>query len=264
MPMSSPEQSALLSVRAVTKSFGARRVLTDVSFDIMPGEFVGLIGANGAGKTTLLRCLSGQLQIEGGAVRVCGLDLRTDPVAAKRALGFAIEPDWLPLKLTGRQTLEFVAGAKSLTELEPDVLELAAQLEILPRLDEVLGTYSRGMLQKIGILCALTGKPRLVLLDESLNALDPVSAFRLKQYLREAVAAGTMSVLLSSHAIETVERIASRVLMLSDGQLQLDLSRAELDRLVRESGKTLEEIFVERIARSAADFTVPDVTTPHA
>lgn len=237
----------LFTVFELSKFYGSRVAVSDLNLSAQPGEFIGLIGANGSGKTTFLRCLSGQLRSTSGRVVIDGVEMLRDPVQAKGRIGYAIEPELLPQGLTGFQILEFVAGTKRRPDWRREIAVVAEMLEIDNRLGERVQTYSHGMRTKIGILAALIGEPKLLILDESLSALDPVSAYRLKKHLTDGAADKRWTVILSTHMIEAVEQIATRVVMLHGGTLAADWKRNDLEKLKSDSGQTLEEILVERI-----------------
>lgn len=239
----------LFSVHNLTKTYGEREALRGVSLEAQSGEFIGLIGANGSGKTTLLRCLAGIIRPTTGKIAVDSCDMLRQSVSAKKAIGWAIESELLPAGLTGLQIIEFVAGIKLCASWREELAPLAEMLDMQQRLDDRIQTYSQGMRAKIGVLCALIGQPKLVLLDESLSTLDPVATFRIKKFLFGEVTQGRWTVVLSTHAIEMVENIASRVVILHDGLLAADWSRDEIDRRKSESGKSLEEILVDRITK---------------
>lgn len=237
----------LFSVRGLVKHYGSREAVRNITVSARLGEFIGIIGANGSGKTSFLKCLCGILRPTSGAISVDGHDVLREPARAKLRIGYAIESELLPTGLTGFQILEFVAGSKARNAWRQELEPLAAMLAIDTRLDDPVATYSQGMRAKVGILAALIGEPKLIVFDESLATLDPVAAYRLKQYLNVGVKTARWTVLLSTHAIESVEHVASRVLMLQDGRLSADWSSAELNNLRHETGKTLEEILVSRI-----------------
>ncbi len=239
----------VFTVQGLVKRYGTREAVRGISATAEFGEFIGLIGANGSGKTSFLKCLCGQIRPNAGTISVDGIDMLREPVRAKQCIGYAIESELLPNKLTGNQVLDFVAGTKSCPVWRDGIAPLAELIEIHERLDDPIETYSQGMRAKIGILAALIGEPKLIVFDESLATLDPVAAYRLKQFLREGVAAERWSVVLSTHAIESVEHVATRVMMLQAGQLAADWTKQELLDLRERTGKTLEEILVERIVR---------------
>jgi len=239
--------SNVFAVENLRKNYGAREAVRGLSLSATLGEFIGVIGANGSGKTTFLKCLCGQLRPTDGTVKVCNIDMLREPVKAKQQIGYAVEAELLPKSLTGNQILDFAAGTKVRPSWKDELAELCELLQMQWRLDDPISSYSQGMRAKIGILMALIGEPKLIVLDESLATLDPVAAYRLKKHLSDGVKSSRWTVLLSTHAIESVEHVASRVLMLQDGRLAADWSSQELVDLRQETGKTLEEILVSRI-----------------
>ena len=207
-----PPSPVAIQVSDLTRHFGAVKALRGISFEVQPGEFVGLIGHNGAGKTTALRVLTGQLPPTSGTVRVTGIDVQARPRAARTAMGYTPEQPLLYEYLTAREFLEFVAEVRGQGDLE-------AALHL--------------------------SKPPVLVFDEALNGLDPPSAARVKEHLTDLCSEGC-AVLLSTHVLETVERIAHRVVMLAHG-------RIVADKRVSDIGQDgLERLFLQRIASSHA------------
>ncbi|HVW67507.1 MAG TPA: hypothetical protein VHB68_00970, partial [Steroidobacteraceae bacterium] len=159
---------------------------------------------------------------------IYGASLLTDPLGAKRAMGYACAPEVLPPLLTGRQCLEIYAAALGLSSIGEDVLGLAERFNYLSMLDRFVAAYSLGTRQKLAVLLALLGEPRLIVLDEAFNGLDPASSLALKHYLRDRVSAGRCSVLLATHALDIVERYADRAALLLDGRIAHEWRKDEL------------------------------------
>ena len=243
---------SLLCIRNLSKSLGQREVLHEISLDVKPGEFVGLIGPNGAGKTTLLRCLTGQWTVPEGTVTIDGIDVAAHTLEAKRRFGYAFDPGDLIERLTARQHLLFVAALRSIVSPEAEIQSLAELVDLTPELDNEIGTYSFGMKQKLGIMLALLGHPPLIVLDEALNGLDPVVAFRMKNHLKDLAAEGKTGILLASHMLESLEKYCTRIAMIREGRIFRHWTQAELEREADASGKHLEELFVELMGESAA------------
>jgi len=238
----------ILHVSNLSKQIGPATILADISFQMQEGEFVGLIGPNGAGKTTTIKCITGQLIVPEHTVRVCGHDIALDGVSAKSSFGYAVEPAILPPQLTGTQFIELIAAARRLAVRTEELSPLLELLSLKEKIQEHIGTYSQGMKQKLSIICALMGKPPLIILDESLNGLDPVSSYRLKLYLKEIAQKKESSVLLSSHGIDSVEKYCSRVILLHRGSIRKVWTQEELAAEKDRTKKDFEQIFIDTIS----------------
>jgi ABC-2 type transport system ATP-binding protein len=231
--------TAVLCIRGLRIAFGAQPVLDGVELTLAPGEWLALLGPNGAGKTTLLRAVAGLQRPQAGSICIGELSVATQTREARRVLGFGCAPEQLPKLLTGRQCLEIYAAAKGLDVPDAAVLALAEAFAMTAPLARFVDTYSSGMRQKLAVLLALLGTPRLLLLDEAFNGLDPASALTLKRYLRNGVDRGDFSVLLATHALDVVERYADRAALLLQGRLVHEWHATELQRL-RGRGQGLE------------------------
>ena len=175
----------ILNVVNLSKQIGHTQILMDVSFNVHIGDFVGIIGPNGAGKTTLLKCITGQLVVPKNCVQILNHDIASDSLSAKKCFGYAFDPSILPVQLTGMQFLELIASARHI-DLESSNASFFIQMLMLEsKMNDQIGSYSQGMKQKLSIISALLGNPPLIVLDESLNGLDPISLYHLKNYLRE-------------------------------------------------------------------------------
>lgn len=229
----------LLDVRDLRAGHGARAVLERLDLAIAPGEWYVLLGPNGVGKSTLLDCIGGRLDPWAGSIAIAGHALDRDGAAAKRALGFGCAPEQLPGLLTPRQCLVVHAAAKALPAVDDAVIALADALAFTPYLDTWVDTLSLGTRQKLAVLLALVGAPRLIVLDEAFNGLDPRSALRLKQELRARAAAGA-AVLLATHSLDIVEHHADRAGLLAGGRIVREWPRATLDALAASGRDALE------------------------
>jgi len=218
----------MLRLERLSRSYGDRVALADVSFTVNAGEIVGLLGANGAGKSTLLRTAAGLQPPDAGTVLVAGHDVWGEPLAAKRALGYAAEEPTFHEELSAHEYLAFVAAVRG---LEPGsaserAMRLARVLELDPRLDESVRGFSHGMRKKLSFLAAVLHEPRVLLCDEALEGFDAPSALAAKSELRRLAHAGT-AILFSSHVTETVERLCDRVVLLHEGRVARELTRSE-------------------------------------
>jgi ABC-2 type transport system ATP-binding protein len=232
-----------LEVADLHASYGRQAVLTGIDLRVEPGEWFCLLGPNGVGKSTLLHCLATRVRPTRGTIRIAGVNLHLSPADAKRALGYACAPEQLPQLLTGRQCMEVFAAAKQLERLGADVLALAEQLRFTAYLDQYVDTYSLGTRQKLCILLALLGEPKLIVLDEAFNGLDPRSALILKRELKRRLQAGS-SVLLATHSLDIVEHHADRAALMMAGRIVRQWSAEEL-RSMREQGPDFEAVLAD-------------------
>jgi len=230
-----------LEIRDLRAGYGKRTVLERISLSLDAGEWFALIGPNGSGKSTLLDCVAARLAPAAGEIRIAGHSLLADSVSARRQLGYGCAPDLLPGLLTARQCLEIHAGAKGLDRVDADVMSLADDLKFTPYLESFVDTLSLGTRQKLAILLCLVGNPRLIVLDEAFNGLDPASALVLKRHLRERLQSRGASLLLATHALDIVEHHADRAALLIDGRLTREWRASEIAEL-RASGGTFDGI----------------------
>ena len=235
-----------LSIRGLTAGYDAHAVLREIDLQIAIGEWCVVFGPNGSGKSTLLYAAVGLLLPRSGRIELSGVPLE-DAARAKRTLGYGCAPERLPGLLTGRQCLQVYAAAKGLREIDPGVLELAEALALRAHLERYVDTYSLGMRQKLATLLALIGAPRLIVLDEAFNGLDPASAALLKRHLRRLTDERRAAVLLATHALEIAERYADRVALLLEGRIRRVWDRAEL-AAQRAAGTPLEELLAAAAA----------------
>jgi ABC-2 type transport system ATP-binding protein len=231
--------------------YGRRVILENIALSVATGEWCVLLGPNGCGKTTLLDCVVGRLAPAGGEIRIAGHSLHAEPFAAKRQLGYGCPPEILPPLLTARQCLDIHAGAKRLPAVDVEVMQLAEELQFTRYLDAFVDTLSLGTRQKLCVLLALLGEPRLVVLDEAFNGLDPASALIVKRQLRARVAERGVSVLLATHALDIVEQYADRAVLPLDGVLRREWRREEI-RALRARGIGFDTAMADAVATPTA------------
>jgi ABC-2 type transport system ATP-binding protein len=215
-----------IRVEQLRKVYGRVVAVDDVSFTVMPGELVGLVGPNGAGKSTTIRILAGQLVPTSGRIQVSGVDVTADPAGVRARLGFVPEEPRLYDYLNAREMLEFVVQIRGQGDVG-SALELAGLGEDSERL---IREYSQGMRRKTALACAFVARPPVLILDESLNGLDPPSTERVMAALERVRTDGT-AVLLSTHVLDTLERHADRIVMLEQGRVVANAPASELPRL---------------------------------
>ena len=213
--MASP--SVVLSARNLSKKFGSREAVSDVSFDLFSGEVFGFLGPNGAGKTTTIRMLVGLARPDRGSVRIQGVDLSRDFATAMSHVGCIVESPDLYRYLSGRENLLHFArmlGAGA----ESRIPELARLVSLEQRLDDRVQTYSLGMRQRLGIAQALLGAPDLLILDEPANGLDPAGIREIRHLVRLLADEKGLCVFVSSHLLAEVEQMCDRVAIIHRGR----------------------------------------------
>lgn len=218
-----------IALSGVTKRFGAVEAVRDVSFALSPGA-VALVGHNGAGKTTMMKMMLGLIRPTQGTVSVLGENPAAGQFQARRRLGYLPENVSFNAALTGRETLAFYARLKG--EPVRQSLELLDKVGLGAAASRRVGTYSKGMRQRLGLAQALIGQPAVLLLDEPTTGLDPALRLSFYEIVRE-LAAGGATVLLSSHALSELEERAERVIIMDRGRMVADGSLDELRRIAR-------------------------------
>ena len=218
----------MIDVKNLTRAYGDFLAVDGVSFAIEAGEIVGLLGHNGAGKTTIMKMLSGYLEPSGGDILIDGIDLATDAENVQRRLGYL--PENLPV-YPDMSVADYLDYAATLKGLEGDSLRQAVRrairdTELQSKLLDSISTLSRGFKQRVGVAQALLGSPKVLILDEPTNGLDPTQT----QHMRELIQglAEHATVILSTHIMQEVDAICDRVLILRSGQLVMDQRLAEL------------------------------------
>lgn len=231
-----------IEVADLTQRFGAVLAVDRLSLSIPPGMFYGIVGPNGAGKTTVLTAMCGLRRPTAGTVKVAGHDLRTAREAALAQLGVMMDGLSLPERLTAGEVLRYSAGLRGLDDgwraRAGDLLEILG-LDAVPR--TLIVEYSTGMRKKINLALALLHRPRVLVLDEPFEAIDPVSAHSIEQVLKQYVDAGG-TVVLSSHIMDFVERNCRRVAVVAAGRV---LVEGPVEQVA--AGSTLNERFVELV-----------------
>ena len=229
----------------VTRAYGDKTAVSDLSLSIPDGEMFALLGPNGAGKTTTIKMLVGLLQPSAGTVRICGIDVATQPREASRLLGLVPDEPYLYEKLSGREFLEFVADMHGLAREEAArrIRREIQNFELASFVEDRSETYSHGMRQRLAFAAALVSDPAVLVLDEPMVGLDPRSVRLLKDLLRTKVRGG-MTVFMSTHSLPLAEELADRVGIVDHGRLKFVGTQSELRAQMSQAQGSLEELFL--------------------
>ena len=231
----------MIEVSHLTKKYGSRLAVDDVSFTVEDGQIYGLLGPNGAGKSTIMNILTGYLSATSGQVTVAGHPLPEEADAAKACVGYLPEQPPLYPEMTVQEYLDFAAELKGVKKAERkgQVLKAARRTGLEAVLPRLIRSLSKGYRQRVGIAQALLGSPKLIILDEPTVGLDPAQVIEIRKLIRELGRAHT--VILSSHILSEVQAVCQKVLVLSKGKLAASGTLEELTA----GGKSLEEVFLE-------------------
>ena len=230
----------MLKIEHLTKTYGGKKAVDDLSLHIRPGELCAFLGRNGAGKTTTLKCCCGIQKFDSGEIRVDGISVREDPLACKRKLAYLPDNPDLYDYMTGIQYLDFIADVfeVSTAARTQRIRENAEAFGLTADLGQSIGAYSHGMKQKLAILAALLHEPKLILMDEPFVGLDPLASHQLKTMMRSFCAQGG-AIFFSTHVLEVAERLCARAAILCEGRL---LRAGSMDEV--RGGDTLEDVFL--------------------
>jgi ABC-2 type transport system ATP-binding protein len=232
-----------LRVSGLMKTFSQKVAVAGIDLVVPAGSFFGLVGPNGAGKTTTLSMATGLLRPDAGSVQVHGVDVWQDPVAAKRMIGNLADGVRLFDRLTGEQLITYTAMMFGVprTEIARRVSDLLDMMDLREGAGPIVADYSAGMTKKIALACALVHAPRLLVLDEPFESVDPVSAANIEDVLRGYTASGG-TVIVSSHSMDLVQRMCDHVAVIANG---IVLSAGTVDEV--RAGESLQNRFVELV-----------------
>ncbi len=231
----------MLTIEHLTKTYGEKRAVDDLSLVIAPGEIYGFIGHNGAGKTTTLKACCGLLDFDSGEIRVDGISIKDDPVACKKKIAYIPDNPDLYDFMTGLQYLNFIGDVFAVPgrERRERIRRYGEAFGLMEDLGQTVGAYSHGMKQKLALISALIHEPKLVLLDEPFVGLDPRSSHTLKTIMGELCANGG-DIFFSTHVLVVVEKLCHKVANIKNGRL----IRAGDMEAVR-GDASLESVFLE-------------------
>lgn len=207
-----------LELNNVDKSFGNKRIIKNVSFNIVAKEVFGLLGPNGAGKTTLIKIITGLLSLDKGSVLIAGIDITKNRVEALQNVGAIVEYPEFYTYMSGMQNLMQYARIFRINS-KKEINKIVELVGLTERINDKVSKYSLGMKQRLGIAIALLNKPRLLILDEPTNGLDPSGVLEFRQIIKKLVEENEMSVLMSTHNLNEVEKICDKVAFINSGEI---------------------------------------------
>ena len=244
--------ATLVEARHLTKRYDGFTAVDDLSFAVGPGEIYGLLGPNGAGKTTTILMLLGLSEPTSGEARVLDLDPARDPLEVKRHVGYLPDSVGFYGRLTGRENLEYTARLNGIDPMDAEekIEELLGQVRLTDAGDKPTDTYSRGMVQRLGVADALVKDPSILILDEPTTSIDPAGVAELLDLFRSLVNDRGLAVLLSSHLLTQVERLCDRVGIFARGRLVAEGPVRELARSAGDAELSLDEVYRRLEART--------------
>ena len=231
----------MLYIEHLTKTFGEKKAVDDLSLHIAPGEIYGFIGHNGAGKTTTLKSVVGIQQFDSGRITIGGHSIQDDPIACKKMLAYIPDNPDLYEFMTGIQYLNFIADifGVSADDRQARIRDYAARFELTDDLAQPIAAYSHGMKQKLAIISAWLHQPRLILMDEPFVGLDPKAAHLLKGMMRELCDAGG-AIFFSTHVLEVAEKLCDKVAIIKGSKLIRSGTMEDV-----KGDESLESVFLE-------------------
>ena len=237
----------MIKVQGLTKYYGSKPAAKDITFEVQKGEVFGLLGTNGAGKSTTIKMLCGLLKPTRGLIKIGDIDLNRTPLKAKSMMGYLPENPLIYDKLTGAETLELIGKLRKLSNelIEQRVKYYAETLGLGEQIYHEVGTYSKGMRQKLAIAMTLIHDPEMILLDEPASGLDPRYTKLLKDWIKNLSANGR-TILLSTHIIEMAETLCNRIGIIDQGKL---MTVGTVNEIQTSTGvRNLEDAFIRLIS----------------
>ena len=231
----------MLNIAHLTKAYGEKKAVDDLSLHIAPGEIYGFIGHNGAGKTTTLKSCCGILRFDAGEITVAGKSIRTDPIACKQVMAYIPDNPDLYEFLSGVKYLNFIADVYGVgkTERETRIRNYAERFGLTDDLAQPISEYSHGMKQKLAVISALLHEPKLILMDEPFVGLDPTASHQLKTIMREHCDHGG-AIFFSTHVLEVAEKLCDKVAIIRSGRL---VASGTMEAV--KGDQSLEDVFLE-------------------
>jgi len=234
----------MIKLTNLTKNYGTFTAVKSINLEVQAGEVFGFLGPNGAGKTTTIKMMAGLLQPTGGTVEIGGFDVQKDPLGAKSITGFIPDRPYLYEKLTAGEFLRFVAELYTMGAPDARIGELLELFGLTDWANELVENFSHGMKQRLVMASALLHEPKVLVVDEPMVGLDPRGARLVKDLFRDLAAKG-VTIFMSTHTLEIVEAMCTRVAIINKGEIIAGGSVGELGRLARMENSHLEPIFLK-------------------
>jgi len=234
----------MIRLTNLTKVYGDLTAVNGINLTVAPGEVFGFLGPNGAGKTTTIKMMAGLLQPTAGSAEIGGFDIQKDPLRAKAITGFIPDRPYLYEKLTAEEFMGFVAELYDMEDASRRIAELLGLFGLSDWSDELVENFSHGMKQRLVMASSLLHEPKVLVVDEPMVGLDPRGARLVKDLFRDLAAKG-VTVFMSTHTLEIVEAMCTRVAIINRGEIIAEGSVAELGRLARMENSHLEPIFLK-------------------
>lgn len=232
----------VLETVAVTKSFGTKEILHGIDLSLEEGEIVGFVGPNGAGKSTFIKSILGLYRINSGSIKICGFDVKERFEDALKNVGCIVENPDLYQNISGRKNLKIASLMYGITKNKNSMDTIIRLVKLDERIDDLVKTYSLGMKQRLGLAQALLNQPKLLILDEPTNGLDPLGIKELREMLKEIRRVYGMTIFISSHILSEIENVCDRIILIDHGSIVESVTMDE----IRNKNISLEDEFLEK------------------
>ena len=234
----------MIKLTNLTKKYGKLTAVNNITLEVAQGEIFGFLGPNGAGKTTTIKMMAGLLQPTGGSILINGYDIRKEPLKAKFITGFIPDRPFLYEKLTATEFMHFTAALYEMTDPGKRISELLELFGLPDWADELVENFSHGMKQRLVMAAALLHHPKVLIVDEPMVGLDPRGTRLVKDLFKDLASKG-VTVFMSTHTLEIVEQMCTRVAIINKGDIIADGSVEDLGRMARMPESHLEPIFLK-------------------
>ena len=225
-----------IEVRGLLKQYGEQKAVDDISFTINKGEIVGFLGPNGAGKSTTMKIITGYLNQDAGIVKVCGIDVKEDPIEIKKKIGYLPESNPLYADMYVREYLQFIAGVHNMVNRQQSIVNVIELTGLQIEQKKKISQLSKGYKQRVGLAAALIHDPEVLILDEPTSGLDPNQIIEIRNVIKNQ--GKTKTVLFSSHILQEVQAVCDRVIIINKGKIVADDTVAHL-QMVNQRSQTV-------------------------